>query len=73
VQEAVAESKGEIAQLRATSAALRTELERVGIVHSQELEALRTQYRGEALQLQTTVRELRARLESGEMEARGGR
>jgi hypothetical protein len=65
VQEAVAESKGEIGQLRATSAALRAELERVGIVHAQELEDLRTQYRAEALELQATLRELRARLESG--------
>ena len=73
MQEAIAGSKGEIAQLRATSAALRAEIERAGIVHSQELEDLRTQYRGEALQLQATVRELRARLESGPAEARGTR
>jgi len=65
VQEAVADSKAEIAQLRATSAALRAEIERAGIVHAQEIEEVRTRYRAESIELQATVRELREQLESG--------
>jgi hypothetical protein len=40
-------------------------------VHSQTLEDLQTRSRAEALELQLTVRELRARLESGPIPAGG--
>ena len=59
----MANAKREIAQLHATSRALREEIERAPIVHAAAVEAIQAQHRAEIAQLQATVRELRAKLQ----------
>jgi uncharacterized coiled-coil protein SlyX len=71
VHQAVAHAKEEIAQLRATVAALRDELERARIAHEEAVAAAQAQHRAEIAQLQSTVRELRARLQASAAESRG--
>jgi len=71
VQEAVANSRGEIAQLRATGAALREALERARIVHAEAVETVHAQHQAEIAQLQATVRELRAQLDASVVQTRG--
>jgi hypothetical protein len=64
VRQAVIAAQDEISQLRATAAALRAALEKANFSKQAEIAAARAQDHAERLQLQSTVRELRERLQA---------